>query len=259
MFHRLAWSDGRGAQLAPGAAAAGPARGGCRDSGHLPASSYTLPSADERLGHQVHALACRPPSPRPYGPGARPVAGRCSSDLAVGLRGLVRGAARGRRAVLVVGPRTRPAPRRSRRAAPRRAGRSAPRPAGRCGPAARRPRPRRACPRSRRPRCRPRRSSRRRRWRPAAPRVRKRSSSARSASVSPGKPTMKLDRTPACGRLGRGSCSSSSRKRSVSPKRRIARSTPGAECWKDRSKYGATFGVEVSTSIRPGRISAGCR
>lgn len=53
--------------------------------------------------------------------------------------------------------------------------------------------------------------------------------------------------------------SRSSRKRSVSPKRRMARSTPGAECWKERSKYGATFGVEVRTSMRPGRISAGWR
>ncbi len=66
---------------------------------------------------------------------------------------------------------------------------------------------------------------------------------------------MKLERTPAWGALLR-MVSSSSRKRSVSPKRRMARSTSGAECWKDRSKYGAIFGVEVSTSIRPGRISA---
>lgn len=74
----------------------------------------------------------------------------------------------------------------------------------------------------------------------------------------PGKPTMKFDRAPACGALPR-MVSRSSRKRSVSPNRRIARSTPGAECWKERSKYGATFGVEVSTSISPGRISAGWR
>ncbi|CAM5588231.1 hypothetical protein SMICM304S_07942 [Streptomyces microflavus] len=33
------------------------------------------------------------------------------------------------------------------------------------------------------------------------------------------------------------------------PKRRIVRSTLGEECWKERSKYGATFGVEVRTSI----------
>lgn len=51
----------------------------------------------------------------------------------------------------------------------------------------------------------------------------------------PGKPTMKFDRAPACGALPR-MVSRSSRKRSVSPNLRIARSTPGAECWKERSK-----------------------
>ncbi len=69
---------------------------------------------------------------------------------------------------------------------------------------------------------------------------------------------MKLERTPASGALER-IVSSSSRNRSVSPKRRMARSTSGAECWKDRSKYGTTLGVEVRTSMSPGRISAGCR
>ncbi|CAM5230985.1 hypothetical protein SHIRM173S_10154 [Streptomyces hirsutus] len=87
--------------------------------------------------------------------------------------------------------------------------------------------------------------------------VRNRSGLARSDSDSPGKPTMELERTPASGALLR-MVSRSSRKRSVSPKRRIARSTSGAECWKDRSKYGTTPGVEVSTSIRPG-TSAGWR
>jgi hypothetical protein len=57
----------------------------------------------------------------------------------------------------------------------------------------------------------------------------------RYADAAPGKPTMKLERTPAWGALAR-MVSSSSRKRSVSPKRRIARSTSGAECWKERSK-----------------------
>ena len=52
---------------------------------------------------------------------------------------------------------------------------------------------------ARRPRCRPRRSSRRRRSRPSRASDRKCCSSATSASVSPGKPTMKLDRTPASG------------------------------------------------------------
>ena len=88
--------------------------------------------------------------------------------------------------------------------------------------------------------------------------VRKRCSSARSASVSPGKPTMKLERTPASGQA-RLTCSSSAQKRSRSPNRRMDRSTRPLACWKDRSKYGTTPGVDVMTSISPGRSSAGCR
>ena len=50
-----------------------------------------------------------------------------------------------------------------------------------------------------------------------------------------------------------------SRNDSALPKRRIRRSTRGEACWKDRSKYGTTFGVPAITSIRLGRTSAGCR
>ena len=57
---------------------------------------------------------------------------------------------------------------------------------------------RRACRRTLPPRCRPRRSSRTRRRVQSAP-VRNAASSSTSASVSPGKPTMTLDRTPASG------------------------------------------------------------
>ncbi len=69
---------------------------------------------------------------------------------------------------------------------------------------------------------------------------------------------MKLERAPACGALPR-IVPSSSRNCSVLPKRRIRRSTAGAECWNDRSKYGTTSVVPVITSISPGRISAGWR
>ncbi len=69
---------------------------------------------------------------------------------------------------------------------------------------------------------------------------------------------MTLDRTPASGTRSR-ILSSSSGNRSVSPKRRIRRSTGPLACWNDRSKYGTTPGVEVITSISDGRISAGCR
>ena len=51
----------------------------------------------------------------------------------------------------------------------------------------------------------------------------------------------------------------SPRKASVSPKRRIRRSTGPEECWNDRSKYGATPGVVAITSTSVGRVSAGCR
>ena len=60
-------------------------------------------------------------------------------------------------------------------------------------------------------------------------------SSATSARVSPGKPTMTLLRAPASGASARTE-SSSSRNRSVEPNRRIRRSTGSLECWKDRSK-----------------------
>ena len=49
------------------------------------------------------------------------------------------------------------------------------------------------------------------------------------------------------------------RNESGSPKRRIRRSTLGAACWKDRSKYGTTLACRAIASIRLGRISAGCR
>ncbi len=69
---------------------------------------------------------------------------------------------------------------------------------------------------------------------------------------------MKLERTPASGARAR-TVSSSSRKRSVSPKRRMRRSSGPLACWKDRSKYGTTPGVDVIASISVGRISAGCK
>src|SRR5699024_6097363 len=59
--------------------------------------------------------------------------------------------------------------------------------------------------------------------------------SANSSSVSPGKPTMKLERAPASGARVR-TVRSSSRKRSRSPKRRMRRSRGPLACWKDRSK-----------------------
>ena len=106
-----------------------------------------------------------------------------------------------------------------------------------------RSRRRRAGRRGRPPRCRPRRSSRRRRSRragrrrgtPAAPRRRPRS--------RPGNPQMTLLRMPAAGRP-RG-CSRSAP--GTTPGRRTGASgaaPPGAACWKDRSKYGATCGSD---------------
>jgi hypothetical protein len=83
-------------------------------------------------------------------------------------------------------------------------------------------------------------------------------STSTSASVSPGKPTITLERTPASGARDR-IAASRSRNLSASPKRRIRRSTGPLACWKDRSKYAATPGVELSVSRRPGRTSAGCR
>jgi len=69
---------------------------------------------------------------------------------------------------------------------------------------------------------------------------------------------MTLLRTPAPGAAAR-ICSSSARKLSVPPKRRIRRSTACELCWKDMSKYGTTPGVEVSVCTSEGRISAGWR
>ncbi len=69
---------------------------------------------------------------------------------------------------------------------------------------------------------------------------------------------MTLLRTPAAGASARTDASSS-RNRSVEPNRRIRRSTGSLACWKDRSKYAATPGVEVMTSTSEGRVSAGCR
>ena len=69
---------------------------------------------------------------------------------------------------------------------------------------------------------------------------------------------MTLLRTPAAGLAAR-TIASRSRKRSVSPNRRIRRSNGPEACWKLMSKYGTTPGVPVSTSTRDGRISAGCR
>jgi hypothetical protein len=51
----------------------------------------------------------------------------------------------------------------------------------------------------------------------------------------------------------------SSVKARTDPNRRIRRSTAALACWNDRSKYGTTPGVEVITSIKDSRISAGCR
>ena len=70
---------------------------------------------------------------------------------------------------------------------------------------------------------------------------------------------MKLDRTPACGALPRMAVEQFQEAVGVAEAAHRRAARPGAECWKDRSKYGATFSVEVSTSISPGRISAGCR
>ncbi len=59
---------------------------------------------------------------------------------------------------------------------------------------------------------------------------------------------MTLLRTPASGRRRRMR-SSSARKLSGSPNRRMRRSTPGAACWKLRSKYGTTLSIAHIDSI----------
>ena len=160
-------------------------------------------------------------------------------------------------------PRRRPPPRRaprpSRRPAPRPAARSAPRPGRRSRPPARRSRPGRPCRRSPRPRCRPRRSSRRRRPRRAARAVRKSASSSTSASVSPGKPTMTFDRTPASGARARIWSSSPRKRLAVAEPAHPAQQRPGGmlegqvEVGRDARR------VPPMTSSRPGRTSAGWR
>ena len=67
---------------------------------------------------------------------------------------------------------------------------------------------------------------------------------------------MKFDRIPASG-ASLLICSISAPNRARSPNLRMDRSTGPLACWKDRSKYGATPSVPASTSIRPGRTSAG--
>jgi hypothetical protein len=69
---------------------------------------------------------------------------------------------------------------------------------------------------------------------------------------------MKFERTPASG-AGARICSSSARKLSESPNRRIRLSSGPDACWKERSKYGATPGVDAIAVTRPGRVSAGWR
>ena len=88
--------------------------------------------------------------------------------------------------------------------------------------------------------------------------IRKSRNSSTSPSVSPGKPQITLLRIPAAGASDRIDASRL-KKASGLPKRRIRRNTGADACWKDRSKYGTTPAVPAITSIRPGRISAGCR
>ena len=80
---------------------------------------------------------------------------------------------------------------------------------------------------------------------------RKSSSSANSASVSPGNPTITFDRTPASARAHR-TRASRSRNCSGSPNRLMRRNTVALACWNERSKYGTTPGVDVSVSISDG-------
>ena len=109
------------------------------------------------------------------------------------------------------------------------------------------------------PRCRPRRSIRRRRPRPAAPAPRKR--------LELGEVVLGLAREPdddvgADTRRGRSDRGSARAGRGRTRRRRTGASGAARcplACWKDRSKYGATPGVDVITSTRDGRISAGCR
>ena len=81
---------------------------------------------------------------------------------------------------------------------------------------------------------------------------------SKSSSLSPGNPTMKLERTPASGARSL-ICERSERNFSLSPKRFILRSTSPLACWKERSKYGAIPVVLAMTSNNVGRTSAGCK
>ena len=159
------------------------------------AAGRHLPAGAGHVRHQIGALGCR--SPRP-GPCRRRPAGRWPAPR-WSRRPPGPGARRGRHSVprpagssmrtSTVSP-SRSAARwamsssaRSARSSTRRATSSAGQLPGQGSP----------------PRCRPRRSSRRCRWRRAGRRTGSCCSSATSSSVSPGKPTMKLDRTPASG------------------------------------------------------------
>ena len=84
------------------------------------------------------------------------------------------------------------------------------------------------------------------------------SSATRSSSLSPGNPTMTLERIPAAGARSRIDATRS-RKDGPEPNLRIRRSSCPLACWKDRSKYGTTPCADVITATREGRISAGCR
>ena len=144
----------------------------------------------DRVDHAPATTRARPTA-------AAPASARTQADP-VDLRTLVRGAAHGHVGSSVVVP-PRRAPR--RRSPTRSSARWAVSSSTSRSPARRaRRRPRRAaCRRGPRPRCRPRRSSRTRPTTSSRAAVRNCSSSATSASVSPGNPTMTLVRMPASG------------------------------------------------------------
>ena len=79
-----------------------------------------------------------------------------------------------------------------------------------------------------------------------------------SASLSPGNPTIKLERIPASGATLRIEAISS-KNSCLPPNRRIFLKMVGAACWNERSKYGTTFSVLTIAFISCGRISAGCK